>query len=293
MEKIPEKVFKKIKKFEIVAKENVLDKFSGMYRSAFKGKGIELNDIREFQPDDDIRDISWSKTAQMGRPFVKTFHEERDLTVIIMVDISSSLNFRSHYESKRERIAEISALIAFSGVYNHDKIGLILFSNEIEKYIPPKRGEQHTVRLIIDLLVYEPTNKVTDIAKALRFLNTVFHKRSIIFLLSDFISPPYSKEFLITAKKNDLIPIRILDPEEESLNIPGLTHMVDLETKKVMLVDINKKVQEEYKENYDNAKKMLLELSTKMNIGTIDITTYGPYKHLIQAYFNMRKRHKH
>lgn len=293
MAKIPEDVFAKIKKIEIVAKESVLDRFSGMYHSVFKGKGIEPDDIREFQPGDDVRDVSWNKTAQMNRPFVKTFREERDLTVIIMVDVSSSLNFQSHFESKRERVAEISALLAFCGVHNHDKVGLILFSNDVEKYIPPRRGERHTIRLIRDLLVYQPTNKGTDIAKALRFLNTVARRRAITFLLSDFIAPSYSKELLLAAKKTDLIPIRISDPEEQELNISGLTSFVDLETGEMKLFDVSTANREEYRMKYNESKNLLSKLANQAGIGIIDISTRGSYLNPILAYFHKRKKKFH
>ena len=283
-------LFNKVRCIEIAAKERVLDLFSGMYHSAFKGKGIEPEDLREYQPGDDIRAISWSKTAQMGRPFVKNFREERDLTVLLIVDISASQFFGSHYETKRERMAEVAALLAFSAIYNQDRVGLILFSSEIEKYIPPKRGTRHGLRLIRELLAFEPQKTGTDLAGALSFASKMTKKRSISFLLSDFLAPNYTKEFLLAAKKNDLVAIRISDPEEDILTPLGLVHFVDLETGKRERFDLNEEAVRKFS---DEQKLRVSEFKTlvgKANAAAIEIETKGAYEPALENFFKMRKK---
>ena len=194
-----------IKRIQILAKQRVLDLFYGAYRSAFRGKGIEVDDIREYVAGDDIRSISWAKTARMGKPYVKTFREERDLTITFMVDVSASLDFGSTLSTKRVMAAEIGALLAYAALYNHDKVALLLFSDRIEKYIPAKRGERHVSRVIRELLSFSAEGVGTDIARALEFLHGVEKKRSILFLLSDFLSHGWEKAFAIASKKDDLV----------------------------------------------------------------------------------------
>lgn len=171
----------RVRSIQIAAKERVLDLFYGAYRSAFKGRGIEVEDLREYVPGDDVRAISWSRTASMGRPYIKTFREERDLVVTLIVDISASCNFSSKYTVKRDRIAEVGALLAFSAIYNHDKVALLLFSDHVEKYIPPKRGERHGIRLVRELLSFQPEGRKTDIGKALAFCRKLKRKEQLSF----------------------------------------------------------------------------------------------------------------
>lgn len=282
-------IHEKIKKIEIQAKQSVLDLFSGMYRSRFKGKGIEVEDLREYQPGDDVRSISWSRTAHMGKPYIKNFREERDLTVVLLVDISASLFFGSHFEMKRERMAEVAALLAFSAIYNNDRVGLILFSSEVEKYIPPKRGLKHGVRLIRELLSFEPKKKSTNMKAALHFLNQVTHKRCITFLLSDFQAEGYAREFVLTAKKNDLVGIRIYDPEEKQLSPIGLVHLRDPETEESSLVDITEAVSKEYSEKQ---KAFLVALQTivgKSGASLLEIETRGSYEAILRTFFGARR----
>ena len=291
MPEIPKEVIEKVRRLEISAKERVLDLFSGMYHSAFKGQGIEIEDIREYQPGDDIKSISWTKTAQMGRPFVKTFHEERDLIVFLLVDISSSQDFASKGIFKRELVAELGALLAFSAIFNHDRVGLILFSSEIEKYIPPKRGTRHGVRLIRELLTFKPKNRGTDIAKALKFLQTVHHKKAICFLLSDFLTDtPYEHDFLMTSKKDDLIAIRIFDPLEENLPPLGLIQLEDLETGKRGLYNIDQKVQKEFQENVKKRISKLTKLAKEVSASLIEMSTQDAPYDALHRFFKLRKK---
>ncbi|MBS0656201.1 MAG: DUF58 domain-containing protein [Verrucomicrobia bacterium] len=283
-------LFQKIRHIEIVAKQLVLDTFSGMYASAFKGQGIELADIREFQTGDDYRSIDWAKTAQMGRPFVKNFREERDLLVMLMCDVSASLHFASHFECKKERLAEIGALIAFSAIYNHDKVGLLLFSDKVEKMVLPKRGSKHGVRLIRELLAYEPSRKKTSIADALDHLNIAMKKRCICFLLSDFMAENYERQLGLTAKKNDLIAIRVYDPFEEKWPTVGLSTVQDLETGRQFIVDMNEKTSNIYQALWKKKDEEFHSIISKTGSGAIEIDTKGSFVQHLIAYFNKRKK---
>lgn len=282
----------KVKHIEITAKERVLDLFFGMYHSAFKGKGIELEDLREYVPGDDVRAISWTKTAQTGKLFVKNFREERDLTVFLIVDISASQYFGSHYETKRERIAEVGAVLALSAIYNQDRVGLILFSSDLEKYIPPKRGTRHGARLIRELLAFEPQNKGTDIAKALQFINKVTKKRAIVFLLSDFLCPldSYKKEFMHTASKYDMVLLSISDPEEHALPMSGLIRFIDAETAKVQTVHVNSQIKRTLEEEAALDAQKLKVLVGKSGASIIKLDTKNPYEEKLEAFFAMRKK---
>ncbi|MDB6081480.1 MAG: hypothetical protein JWO53_752 [Chlamydiia bacterium] len=280
----------KIRKIEIEAKQRVLDLFSGMYRSRFKGNGVEVEDLREYQPGDEMRSISWTRSAQMGRPFVKTFREERDLNVILLVDVSASELFGSHFELKRERIAELGALLAFSAIYNHDQVGLILFSSQIEKYIPPKRGSRHGVRLIHELLTFEPKERGTNIAQPLRLLNTVLQKRCIAFFISDFLATGYDKEFLLAARKNDLIALRIFDPAEEKLPFRGLLKLRDLETGECCLVDSTEDTDKAFSERQHAFVAQFKKLVGTSGGELIELSTKGAYLPILRAFFKARKR---
>lgn len=283
-------IVEKLRHIEIAAKQSVLDLFAGMYHSAFKGQGLEIEDIREYQPGDDVRAVSWKKTAQMGKPFVKTFREERDLTVILLCDVSGSLFFESHFSSKRERMAEVAATLAFSAIYNHDRVGLILFSSEVEKYIPPKRGMKHGLSIIYELLSYTPKKKGTDIAKACAFLLKVLKKRAICFLVSDFLSTPFVKDFQLASQKNDLIALRVFDPEEEKLSNLGLVTLQDLESGKVALFDLNEKTTGAFQGKRKEYLSQLKKFIGKSGASAIDIDTKDSYIKPIATYFKMRKK---
>lgn len=282
----------KVRKLEITARRQVLDLFSGMYASAFKGRGIEMEDVREFQTGDDIRAISWKKTAQLGRPFVKQFREERDLTVMLLVDVSQSLAFGSQYETKRERLAEVAALIAFSAIYNHDRVGLVLFSEGVQKEIPARRGLRHGARLIRDLLSFTPVNPKTSIALALDSFNRALKKRCICFLLSDFISGPYEKQFGYTAKKDDLVAVRLFDSMEADIANLGLCQMQDLETGKSFLVDVNDRCALSLKADAAQRKAYFDTLVTKYRAGSLTIDTKSSFIQQLIIFFKMRKEHR-
>lgn len=280
------------RRIEITAKQQVLDLFSGMYASAFKGRGIELEDVREFQTGDDVRAVSWAKTAQLGKPYVKEFREERDLTVMLVVDMSASLAFGSQYETKHERLAEVAALLAFSAIYNHDRVGLVLFADGIQKEIQPRRGLRHGARLIRELLEFRPTGHKSSLAHALDAFNMAIKKRCICFLLSDFIAENYERQFGFTAKHDDLVAIRIVDPYEKNLPRLGLSHMQDLETGYSFIVDVNSDVVEAVQKKAEEAQAKFEALGRKYSAGTITVDTKSSFVERIAAYFKMRKEHR-
>lgn len=287
-----EAFFSKVRRLEITAKHEVLDLFSGMYLSAFKGRGIELEDVREFQTGDDIRAISWAKTAQLGKPYVKEFREERDLLVMLLADVSGSLSFGSHYERKRERLAEVGALLTFAAIYNHDRVGLVLFSDGVQKEIAPRRGMRHGARIIRELLSFTPESPKTSIAKTLDSFNMAMKKRAICFLLSDFMDENYEKQFGFAAKKDDLVAVRLFDSME--MNLPHLTlcHLQNLETKKRFLVDVDADVARRVSEEAKKRENTLHSLISKYGASGFDVDTKGTFLEQVVAYFKMRKRHR-
>ncbi|OQX88612.1 DUF58 domain-containing protein, partial [candidate division KSB1 bacterium 4484_87] len=234
---IPKEVLKKVKRIEIATRGLVNDVFSGEYHSVFKGRGMEFSEVREYQPGDDIRTIDWNVTARMGHPFVKVFEEERELTVMLLVDVSSSGEFGTFERMKAEIATEICALLAFSAIKNNDKVGLIIFTDQIEKFIPPKKGKSHVLRVIRELLYHKPEGTKTDISSALEYLNRVTRRRSVVFLVSDFISSDYDKALQIANRRHDIVAITVTDPREVEMPNVGFVELEDAETGEIVLVD--------------------------------------------------------
>ena len=283
-------LFQKVRRLEISTKKSVTSLFSGIYRSVFKGRGIESEEIREFQEGDDIRSVSWAKTAQMGRPFVKNFREERDLSVMILTDISGSVNFGSHFEKKRGQIAEIVALLAFSAISNSDRVGLILFSDKVEKCVLPRRGTRHGLSIVRDTLAYPASSKMTDIKVALEYFNKITSKSSIVFLISDFISPDFALPLSISAMKHDVVAIRIFDPEECEIPSIGVVSLQDLETERQVLVDIDAENAATYSENQKNFEDSLRACVVKSGAGLVEISTAASVHQELETYFRARKK---
>src|SRR5678815_1855820 len=227
-------ILKKIRRLELKTRGMVEAAFAGQYRSVFKGRGMNFEEVREYQPGDEVRTIDWNVTARFGEvrgdAYVKKFTEERELTVMLVVDVSASGNFGSVHLSKRELAAEVASLLAFSAIRNNDKVGLILFSDHVELFIAPKKGRAHTLRVIRDILFFEPKGRGTDPADALNFLNQVVHRRSVVFLISDFQTRDFSKELSVTSRRHDLIAVPIVDPREEELPNVGRLTLEDAET---------------------------------------------------------------
>jgi uncharacterized protein (DUF58 family) len=234
---ITKELLKKVRRIQIYTSRLVNDSLAGEYHSSFKGRGIEFDEVREYQPGDEIRTIDWNVTARMGRPFIKKFVEERELTVMLMVDASSSGQFGSTGQLKSEFAAELCAVLAFSAIKNNDKVGLIIFTNEVEKYIPPKKGKKHVLHVISEVLSYKPRNKGTDINAALEFLSSVNKRRTVAFLVSDFIAEDYERALQIANKRHDVIALSVKDPREKELPDIGIIELEDAETGEILLVD--------------------------------------------------------
>ena len=243
-------LLKKVRKIEIKTRGLSKQVFSGEYHSAFKGRGMAFSEVRNYIPGDEIRTIDWNVTARFNEPFVKVFEEERELTVMLLIDISGSKSFGTDHVSKREFIAEIGAVLAFSATQNNDKIGAILFSDKIELYIPPKKGRKHILRIIRELIEFKPSSTKTNISEVLQNFNNLIKKRSIAFLISDFINKDYEDALKITSKKHDLIALRVVDRRERNLTDVGLSLFKDSESgKEIWINTSNKRVREQYYQN--------------------------------------------
>jgi len=269
----------------------VNDVFSGEYHSVFKGRGMEFAEVREYQIGDDVRTIDWNVTARMGHPYVKVFDEERELTVILIVDVSSSGEFGSVERMKGEIAAEICALLAFSAIKNNDKVGLIIFFVYVEKFVPPKKGKSHVLRVIWEILYHEPKGKETNITAALEFLSRIANRRSVVFLVSDFISSGYEKALQIANKRHDLIAITITDPREMDLPDVGFIELEDAETGETFLVDTsNADLRKDFSMRSLENKLNREKLFRAMNVDHIDIMTNKSYIEPLIRFFRMRAK---
>ncbi len=288
---IAKEILKKVKRLEIVTRGLVNDVFSGEYHSVFKGRGMDFAEVREYQYGDDIRTIDWNVTARMGHPYVKIFQEERELTVMLMVDLSSSANFGTFEQMKGEIAAEICALLAFSAIKNNDKVGLIIFTDKIEKYIPPKKGKTHVLRLLREMLYYRPAGGKTSISTALEFLNRVAKRRSVVFLISDFISSGYERDLRIANKKHDIVSITITDKREIELPDVGYVELEDAESGEIFVIDTSdKKIRSSFYALSTNKMDELLHNFKSMNVDYVNIFTDKPYVEPLIKFFRMRAR---
>lgn len=284
-------ILKKVRQIEIRTKGLVNQVFGGEYHSVFKGRGMEFSEVREYQIGDDIRNIDWNVTARFGHPYIKVFEEERELTVILLVDLSGSQYFGTGLATKQQIAAEISAILAFSALKNNDKVGLILFTDKIEKFIPPKKSKSHILRIIRELLSFEPTGKGTSIKTSLEFMNKAIKKRSILFLISDFNDTGYDSILRIVGRKHDLVGINLVDKREESIPAIGLIKFIDPETGKEVLVDTSsksfKKLFLQKREELERRRKSLF-ISSRLD--SVHINTNEPYIKSLVNFFKMRER---
>jgi len=285
-------LLKKVRKIEIKTKGLSNHIFAGEYHTAFKGKGMAFSEVREYQPGDDIRSIDWNVTARYNSPFVKVFEEEREMTVMLLIDVSASGNFGTQEQFKRELATELAAILAFSAIKNNDKVGVIFFTDKVEQFIPPKKGKSHILRIIREVLAFDPTGRGTDIAGALEYFLAVIKKRSICFILSDFMSNKFDRHLKIASKKHDLVALRIHDKREDTLPNVGLVPMQDAETEKMLFVDTSsKKVRDNFAKNRAQATEKLRKLLPASGVDLIDITTGTDYvKPLINFFKNREKR---
>ncbi|MDZ7264283.1 MAG: DUF58 domain-containing protein [candidate division KSB1 bacterium] len=288
---IPKEILKKVKRIEITTRGMVNDVFSGEYHSVFKGRGMEFSEVREYQMGDDIRTIDWNVTARMGHPYVKIYEEERELTVMLLVDVSSSGNFGTHERMKGEIAIEICALLAFSAIKNNDKVGLMIFTDTIEKFIPPKKGKSHVLRVLRELLYHRPQGTQTNIAHALEYLNRVIKRRCVAFLVSDFINTGYEKALQIANRRHDVVSITITDPRELELPDVGFIELEDAESGEVVLVDTSySEVRHSYARRSLDEVQYRDKLFRSINVDHIDIRTDQSYIEPLIRFFRMRAR---
>lgn len=284
-------LLRKVRKIEIKTRRLSANIFSGQYHSVFKGRGIAFSEVREYQIGDDIRLIDWNVTARFNHPYVKVFEEDRELTLILLVDISNSQLFGSGVNTKRDLVAEISAVLSFSALQNNDKVGAILFTSEIERFIPPKKGRSHILRIIRDVLDYQPLNTGTNIARALEFLSRSIKKRGIVFIISDFFDEGFEQALKIVSKKHDTIALRIIDPREYSIPKIGLLLTQDLETGEYVWLDSsNDAVLNKFQVYYQLQQKSLENLFSKLKVDSIKIETDKPYISALNEFFQIRSR---
>ncbi|MGB2116103.1 MAG: DUF58 domain-containing protein [Flavobacteriaceae bacterium] len=282
-------LLKKVRKIEIKTRRLSDHIFGGEYHSTFKGKGMTFSEVRQYQFGDDVRNIDWNVTARYNEPFIKVFEEERELTMMLMVDISGSQWFGTSQAFKREILTEIAATLAFSATQNNDKIGLILFTSEVELFIPPKKGRSHVLRIIRELLEFKPSNKSTNIAEALKFLSNVIKKKAIVFVLSDYMDEGYGNTLKILAGKHDITGIRVYDNKESSIPNLGLVHMRDEESGELVVIDTSSKnVRKGYSNYYNTSVNYFKEVFTKSGAGTIDCSVEESYVKKLLGYFKRR-----
>ena len=286
-------LLKKVRKIEIKSKGLSNHIFAGEYHTAFKGTGMAFSEVREYQSGDDIRSIDWNVTARYNTPFVKIFEEEREMTVMLLIDVSASGDFGTNKQYKKDLATEIAAVLAFSAIKNNDKVGVIFFSDRIEKFIIPKKGKSHILRIIREIVSLEPDSKGTDIAMALEYFNSVIKKRSICFLLSDFTSTPFSKPLKIASKKHDIVGVRVHDKRESEMPNIGLVPMQDMETDKLVYVDTsNKEIRLNYSKTRLQKIKELNKIFETNGVDLVQISTGEDYVKPLVNFFKRRGKRK-
>ena len=285
-------LLKKVRKIEIKSRGLTNQVFAGQYHSAFKGKGMTFSEVREYQYGDDVRTIDWNVTARFNHPYVKIYEEERELTVMLLIDISGSGEFGTHSQLKRDLITEVAAVLSFSAIDNNDKIGVILFSDRIEKFIPPQKGRKHILRIIRELLEFKPENVRTDISESLRYLTNAIKKRCTAFLISDFRDTGYARSLQIANNKHDVVALHVFDRREKELPRVGLVKMRDNETGAERWVDTSlRKVREAYALKWKSHNDMMTEIFMKSGVDYVDLETGSDYvKPLIKLFKRRENR---
>jgi uncharacterized protein (DUF58 family) len=288
---LTKEILKQVRQIEIKTRGVVNEVFSGEYHSVFKGRGMEFSEVREYQIGDDIRSIDWNVSARFGHPYVKIFEEERELTLMLLVDLSGSLVFGSVDKTKQQIAAELTAILAFSALKNNDKVGLILFTDNIEKFVPPKKGKSHILRIVREILSFEPQGNKTNIKGALEYFNHSVKKKSIAFLISDFIDEGYDKILKIVSKKHDFINIQLEDPREKDIMKSGLIRFRDAETHELRFLDTgSKQVQEFFIKKIKEREDFQNNLFKKSRVDTIQINTSSSYVKPLIDFFKLRER---
>jgi len=285
-----QEILKKVRKIEIKARGLSANIFAGQYHSAFKGRGMAFSEVREYQFGDDVRDIDWNVTARFHRPYVKVFEEERELTVMLLIDVSGSLDFGTAKQMMRDMVTEIAATLAFSAIQNNDKIGVIFFSDKIEKYIPAKKGRKHILYIIREMLDFEPKSHRTDVGMAIDFLSSVMKRRCTAFLMSDFYDrADFSHKLTVCNRKHDLVAIQVYDPRTKELPDVGLMKVVDAETGFEQYVDTSsKKLRNSYRNYWIHRQGQLTDVFTKSNVDSVTIATDQDFVSSLMALFRKR-----
>lgn len=288
---LPSEVIKRIRRIEITTKKLVNDVFAGEYHSTFRGQGMEFEEVREYQPGDDVRLIDWNVTARTGVPFIKKFREERELSVMLLVDASSSGQFGTRSQLKEEMAAEICGLLAFSAIRNNDKVGMIIFTDEVEKFIAPRKGRGHVLRLIREILYFKPVGRSTNISKALEYLNRVVKRKSVVFLVSDFLSSGYSNDLIIANRKHDVVAIKISDEREAKMENFGLIDFEDAETGEIISIDTSDSLfRRQFGLQAEELSEELEKAFHRMAIDFVQLTTGRDYFVPLTTFFKKRER---
>ena len=288
---IPRELVKKLRKIEIHTSRLANDQLAGSYHSVFKGRGMAFSEVRQYQPGDDVRFIDWNVSARMSDTYVKIFTEEREMTVMLLVDLSASERFGSIARPKIETVAELSALLAFSAIKNHDRVGLILFTDRVERYVPPKKGRGHVMRVVTEILNARPEGEGTDIRVALDTLGKVTKRRSVAFLVSDFIAGGFERSLRIASAKHDLIPVQVVDPREEELPDVGIALLEDLETGELFEVDTSDpRVRSTYFEHVAKVRAQREQLFRRLRMDHVTVRTHQDFVRPIAELFRMRHK---
>lgn len=288
---IPKEIIQKVRKIQIMTSRKVMDVFAGQYESVFKGVGMEFDEVREYMPGDEIRSIDWNVTARMGHPYIKKFVEERELTIMLLLDVSMSSRFGTSERIKSELAAELCSVIAFSAIKNNDKVGMISFTDRVEKFIPPRKGTKHVLRVIREAIYNQPQNRGTDINNALEYLNKVTTRRTVTFIVSDFFARDFKKELAITNKRHDVIAVAIIDPAELKLPESGIVNLQDAETGEAYTIDTSdKKVIDFYRTQAKKMSDERLKLFRSVNVDNINIRTDSSYVEPLIRFFRMREK---
>jgi len=288
---IPKEILKQIRRIQIITSRMVTDVFAGQYQSVFKGSGMEFDEVRQYFPGDDVRSIDWNVTARTGEPYVKNFVEERELTVMLLLDLSRSGYFGTVNKLKRQLAAEICSLLTFAAMQNNDKVGLIAFTDRIEKFVPPRKGLRHALRIVREALYHKPQSKKTNISEALEYLNRVSRRRTVSFIISDFYDDGFEKLLSIATKRHDITAITITDPKEINLPDVGLIALCDPETENETLVDSsNPEIRKQFNENAMRIFEERSRCFKRIKVDSVDIRTDVPYSKTLFSFFRMRER---
>jgi uncharacterized protein (DUF58 family) len=284
-------ILRKIRRLELRTRRLVESSFAGQYQSVFKGRGMNFEEVRPYSPGDEIRAIDWNVTARTGEPYIKKFTEEREMTVMIVLDVSASGNFGSIQESKRELAAEVAAILAFSAIHNNDKVGLLLFSDRVELFIPPKKGRHHILRLIREMLYFDPKGRGTDLAGALEYMNKLITRRAVVFVISDFFTGDFTRPLTVSARRHDMVALPIVDPAEEELPDVGVILLEDPETGEQIEVDTSRRaITQNYADLAALRSKELASMFGSRGIDIVSLRTDKDYLPVLRNFFDRRGR---